>query len=76
MFYGLGPDDVDGYAARVQAVDTAGVTETIAASFPESKDLAIVLIGDAAKIGNAVKKYGPVTTMKIDDPSYYPAATR
>ena len=49
---------------------------TIAASFPESKDLAIVLIGDAAKIGDAVGKYGPVTKMKIDDPSYYPAATR
>ncbi len=76
VFYGLGPDDVDGYAARVQAVDAAGASATIAASFPESKDLAIVLIGDAAKIGDAVGKYGPVTKMKIDDPSYYPAATR
>ena len=76
VFYGLGPDDVDGYAARVQAVDAAGASATIAASFPESKDLAIVLIGDAAKIGDAFGKYGPVTKMKIDDPSYYPAATR
>jgi zinc protease len=76
IFYGLGPDDVDDYAARVQAVDADNARATIAASFPSSQDLAIVLIGDAAKIGDAVKKYGPVTKMKIGDPSYYPAATR
>jgi zinc protease len=76
LFYGLGPDDVNDYAARVQAVDADNARATIAASFPSSQDLAIVLIGDAAKIGDAVKKYGPVTKMKIGDPSYYPAATR
>lgn len=71
-FYALGRDDVDGYAARVSAVDEAAARATIRASFPESANLAIVLIGDAAKIGDAVKKYGPVTTMSLTDPVYYP----
>jgi zinc protease len=73
VFYGLGREDVDQYAARVQGVDAAIAKETTASAFPSSQDLAIVLIGDAAQIRAAVKKYGPVTEMKIDDPQFYPA---
>jgi predicted Zn-dependent peptidase len=75
-FYALGPDDVDGYALRIAAVDGAAAAATIRASFPDSGNLAIVLIGDAAKIGADVKKYGPVTRMSITDPAYYPAGGR
>jgi hypothetical protein len=49
---------------------------TIRASFPESGNLAIVMIGDAARIGEAAKKYGPVTRMSLTDPAYYPAGAR
>jgi len=31
-----------------------------------------VLIGDAGKIRDAVKKYGPVTEMKLTDPRFAP----
>jgi predicted Zn-dependent peptidase len=75
-FYGLGPEDVDQFAARVQSVDAAIAKATTAAAFPSSQDLAIVLIGDATKIREAVKKYGPVTEMKLDDPQFYPAKAR
>jgi predicted Zn-dependent peptidase len=75
-FYALGPDDVDQYATRVSAVDDAVARTTIRDNFPVSGDLAIVLVGDAAKIGDAVRKYGPVTRMSITDPAYYPAAAR
>jgi hypothetical protein len=50
MLYDLGPDDVDGFASRVAAVDATVARATIDRSFPKSTDLAIVLIGDAAKI--------------------------
>jgi len=76
VFYALGPDDVDQYAARVGAVDGAVVKATTRASFPASGNLAIVLIGDAARIGDAVKKYGPVTRMSITDPAYYPPGAK
>ena len=37
-----------------------------------SGDLAIVLIGDAARIRDDVRKFGPVTEMKITDPRFAP----
>jgi len=73
VFYGLGPEDVDQYATRVRSVDAVIAKETTATAFPTSKDLAIVLIGDAGKIRDAVKKYGPVTEMKLADLQFYPA---
>jgi predicted Zn-dependent peptidase len=72
MFYGLGPEDVNEYADRVMQVDAAAVRSAIELSFPHPDDLVIVLIGDAAKIRDAVRKYGPVTEMKISDPQFSP----
>jgi predicted Zn-dependent peptidase len=72
LFYGLGPEDVNEYASRVASVDAAAVRSTIDQSFPQPANLALVLIGDAAKIREQVKKYGPVTEMKISDPRFAP----
>jgi predicted Zn-dependent peptidase len=72
MLYGLGRDDVDQFGARVAAVDEAASRAVIARTFPASADLAMVLIGDAARIRNDVRKYGPVTEMKITDPRFAP----
>jgi predicted Zn-dependent peptidase len=38
-----------------------------------SANLAIVLIGDAAQIREVAKKYGPLTEMRLTDPSFRPA---
>ena len=40
--------------------------------FPQSQDLAIVAIGDAAKIREWMKAYGPLTEMKLTDPRFTP----
>lgn len=72
LFHGLGPEDVDEFAARVTKVDSAAVRSTIEQSFPQADNLVVVLIGDAAKIRDAVKKYGPVTEMKVTDPRFVP----
>jgi predicted Zn-dependent peptidase len=72
LLYDLGPEDVDDFTARVTAVDEAGVRRVIGRSFPVSGDLAMVLIGDAARIRGEVGKYGPVTEMKISDPRFAP----
>ena len=73
LFHGLGPDDVNEYATRVARVDAEAARKAIEQSFPRPGDLAIVLIGDAEKIRDAVKKYGPVTAMKLTDPRFAPA---
>jgi predicted Zn-dependent peptidase len=72
LFHGLGADDVDEFAARVAAVDGPAARAVIERSFPQSRDLAIVLIGDAARIRDAASKLGPVTEMKIADPRFAP----
>jgi len=53
LFHGLGPEDVNEYAARVARVDAAAVRAAIDGVFPRSSDLAIVLIGDAASFATA-----------------------
>ena len=73
MFHGLGPDDVDGFAARIRELDTRAVNQAIAASFPTRDDLAIVLLGDAEVMREAAGRYGPVTEMKLSDPLFRPA---
>jgi predicted Zn-dependent peptidase len=69
---GLGADDVDGFAARVRGADAAAIRAAIDTSFPQPDRLAIVLIGDAAKIRDTARRYGPVTEMKLSDPSFAP----
>jgi predicted Zn-dependent peptidase len=73
LFHGLGVDDVNEFAQRVSAVDAAAVRGTIERNFPQPDQLVLVLVGDAAKIREAVRKYGPVTEMKITDPRFAPA---
>lgn len=74
--YGLGREEIDQYAARVSSVDTAALRDSIERTFPPSTDLAMVLIGDAARIRAAAAKYGPVTEMKISDPAFRPIPAR
>jgi predicted Zn-dependent peptidase len=72
LLHGLGSDDVNEFAARVMAVDAEAAKRTIGQAFPLSRNLAIVLIGDAARIREQVGRYGPVTEMKITDPRFAP----
>jgi predicted Zn-dependent peptidase len=71
--YGDARDAVDGYLGRIAAATPAQVAEA-GAVFPDGKDLAIVAIGDAAKIRDVMKAYGPLTEMKLTDPRFAPPA--
>jgi len=71
--YGDARDVVDGYLGRVAATTPAQVADA-GAVFPGSGDLAIVAIGDAAKIRDVMKGYGPLTEMKLTDPRFAPPA--
>jgi predicted Zn-dependent peptidase len=76
LFYGLGPEDVNEYATRVAQVDENAARNAIEQTFPRPENLALVLIGDAARIRADVAKYGPVHEMKISDPSFAPPAAK
>ena len=42
--------------------------------FPTSNELAIVVIGNAGALRDGLRKYGPLTEMKLADPSFAPVA--
>lgn len=71
QLYGDSRDAVDGYLGRIAAATPAQVADARAV-FPASADLAIVAIGDAAKIRAALQGYGPLTEMKLTDPRFSP----
>ena len=69
--YGDGRDYIDGYLGQVAAATPEQVAAARAV-FPDSRDLVIVAIGDAARIRDVMRGYGPVTEMKITDPRFSP----
>jgi hypothetical protein len=54
------------------SVAAVGAAPAATGDFPQPESLAVVLIGDAAQIRETAAKYGPVTKMKITDPSFAP----
>src|SRR6185312_5892304 len=71
--YGLGKSYVDEYPAQLAAVGVAEAQAVIEEAFPSADSVAIVAIGDAARIRGAVSEYGPVAEMALMDPEFSPA---
>jgi predicted Zn-dependent peptidase len=69
--FNIGREEVDNYAKQIGSTTPEQFAKAVGV-YPDSKDLVIVLIGDAAKIRDDVKKYGPVTEMKISEPRFSP----
>lgn len=71
-FYGLGDDEVNELAARIDAVTPEIARRVIEKHYPQD-NLVFLLIGKASEIGPAVKKYAAQQdTRKISDPGYWP----
>ncbi len=75
-FFGLDRAYIEGYGAALTAVGVAQAKAVIAGAFPAPGDLAIVLVGDAAKIREAVRRYGPVVEMPLAAPVFSPPPAR
>jgi hypothetical protein len=54
----------------LHGVTPAQVQTAIAEAFPSPDAVAIVLIGDAAKIADQAQRYGPVTCMPLTRPDF------
>lgn len=67
-FYGLTQDELAHYTDHVAAAGPGDVKRVIGRVYPPSGDLTFVFVGNAALIRPVVKKYGPVTEVKIVDP--------
>jgi predicted Zn-dependent peptidase len=67
-FYGLPREEITEYPARVAAVDSATVRSVVARVYPPESDLVFVLVGNAASVRAAAKKYGRVTEISLSQP--------
>ena len=69
-FYGLGRNYIDGYGAALAAVSADDARRIIEERFPTSDHLTLVVIGKASAIRDGLRKYGPITEMKLSDPAF------
>lgn len=72
-FYGLDRRYIDDYSAQLGAVTPVDAKKVIDEVFPPSSALSIVVVGNASAIREGLRKYGPITEMKLADPSFEPA---
>jgi predicted Zn-dependent peptidase len=71
-FYGLDRRYIDDYSAALTAVSGPDARQAVDQVFPSSAQLAIVVIGNASAIREGLRKYGPLTEMKLADPAFSP----
>lgn len=69
-FYGLGRDYIDGYGAALAGVTLDDAQRVVADVIPSSRDLVMVVIGKADAIRDGLRKYGPLTEVKLSDPEF------
>jgi zinc protease len=68
--YGSERSYIDGYMPAVAAVEMDAARQAIKEVFPTSSDLAVVVIGKAAVLRDGLRKYGPLTEIKLSDPTF------
>lgn len=68
--YGFERSYIDGYSNALDAVTLADVKRVTSDVFPTSDELVLVVIGNADVIRSGLRKYGPVTEMKLSDPVF------
>jgi zinc protease len=71
--YGLGQEYIDQYGSALRKVTLQDTRRVIEDAFPSPEALAIVLVGDAAKIREQVADYGAITDMALTQPAFTPA---
>ena len=71
-FYGLPRSYIDDYSAALADVSIGETKRVVQDVFPPSSALAIVVVGNASAIRDGLRKYGPVTEMKLADPTFSP----
>jgi len=71
-FYGLDRSYIEQRASSLAAVSLDDARKIVQQQFPTADDLTLVVIGNAAAIRDGLRKYGPVTEMKLSDPTFAP----
>lgn len=70
--YGLDRSYIDNYGAALSAVSIDDAKRVVDAVIPASGEVVLVVIGKADAIRDDLRKYGPLTEMKLSDPDFRP----
>jgi predicted Zn-dependent peptidase len=73
--YGLPDSYIGQFGSDLLKVNQESIRSLVATVFPGPENLDIVLIGDAAQIGEVAAKLGPVTKTSLAAPQFAPAVT-
>jgi predicted Zn-dependent peptidase len=69
-FYGLDRSYIDDYGNKLAAVTLDDAKRVIDEVIPTSRQLVLVVIGKATAIRDGLRKYGPLTEVKLSDPEF------
>jgi predicted Zn-dependent peptidase len=69
-FFGLDRGHVNEHTRRTDAIALPDAKKAIAAHYPRTKDLAIVLLGQAEKIRATAAKYGSLSEKSVSQPGF------
>ncbi|WP_129781017.1 M16 family metallopeptidase [Peristeroidobacter soli] len=69
-FYGLDRSYIDDYGNQLAAVTLDDAKRVIDEVIPTSRQLVLVVIGKAEVIRDGLRKYGPLTEVKLSDPEF------
>jgi predicted Zn-dependent peptidase len=72
QFYGLDRSFIESYGPSLAAVSTANAASIVSDVFPKPDNLRMVVIGDAEKIREGLRRFGAITEMKLETPSFSP----
>jgi predicted Zn-dependent peptidase len=75
-FYGLDRRYVEGYGPALAEVGLEDTRRVIDEAFPSPDDVVMVLVGDAAKIRDSIRHYGPLSEIALAAPDLLPAPGR
>lgn len=70
--YGLDRNYVDNYGDALASVSPNDAKRVVDEVIPASNDVVLVVIGKADAIRDSLRKYGPLTEMKLSDPDFRP----
>jgi zinc protease len=65
--YGLGPRYIDEYASTLRAIDLDDTQKAVREVLPTSDNVVLVVIGKADTLRDSLRKYGPITEMKLEE---------
>ncbi|HEY5760574.1 MAG TPA: pitrilysin family protein [Steroidobacter sp.] len=69
-FYGLDRSYIDDYGNKLAAVSLDDAKRVVNEVIPTSQQLVLVVIGKADAIRDGLRKYGPLTEVKLSDPEF------